>query len=93
MLNNVFRAQLKLSKLTQVNLQRCMSAVAVEENVEETVRKRVKHKIPAKRATHMLATLRNEEYNKLRGNRTYDDFRAGDSIQVEVKCFYLCTQL
>jgi large subunit ribosomal protein L19 len=43
----------------------------------------MKHKIPAKRASSLLAELSREECAKLKKGREYPEFRAGDSIQID----------
>jgi ribosomal protein L19 len=42
-----------------------------------------KHKIPRKRASSLLNTLRNEEFEKLKDGRQWPEIRAGDSVQVD----------
>lgn len=43
----------------------------------------MKHKIPKKRASSLLNSLQNVEYSKLKGQRQWPEFKAGDSIQVD----------
>ncbi len=43
----------------------------------------MKHKIPKKRASSLLSSLQKAEYTKLKGNREWPQFKAGDSIQID----------
>eukprot|EP01039_Chlorochromonas_danica_P006047 gene6047-6660_t len=61
------------------------TAEAVASSAEAAVvpPRRVKHRIPQKRASKLLNELRIEEFEKLKNGREYPRIRAGDSIQIE----------
>jgi len=48
-----------------------------------TTAERVKHRIPKKRASALLDTLKKETFEELKGVRAWPEFRAGDSIEVK----------
>ena len=48
---------------------------------------KIKHKPPQKRASSLFNTLRKEEFTNMKNGRKWPDFRAGDSIEIEVICY------
>lgn len=45
---------------------------------------KIKHKPPQKRASSLFNTLRKEEFSNMKNGRQWPEFRAGDSIEIEV---------
>jgi len=51
---------------------------------------KIKHKTPQKRASSLYSILRKEEYTAMRDGRNWPAFRAGDSIEIEVRQCEIC---
>eukprot|EP01038_Epipyxis_sp_PR26KG_P004131 gene4131-5885_t len=69
-------------------LARCLSSI--EPDYDETTnitQKKLKHKVPQKRASKLLNILRQEELEKLKAGRQFPDIKAGDSIAIEMLPF------